>query len=124
MHPTDLATTGDRTPRPPGPWTEHDACGVGFVADIQGGRSHRTVQQAVQAVSRLGHRGAIAADRKTGDGAGGFSTIVRGGGKRFINLASCGCVYPAHRENIPSNSVIIPQISDITTPACVSRVPT
>ena len=77
MHPTGPSTTGDRTPRPPGPWTEHDACGVGFIADIQGRRSHRTVQQAVQAVSRLGHRGAIAADRKTGDGAGVLTQLPR-----------------------------------------------
>ena len=77
MHPTEPVTTGDRTPRPPGPWAEHDACGVGFVADIQGRRTHRTVQQAVQAVSRLGHRGAIAADRKTGDGAGVLTQLPR-----------------------------------------------
>ena len=77
MQPTGTPTTGDRTPRPPGPWTEHDACGVGFIADIQGRRSHRTVQQAVHAVARLGHRGAIAADRKTGDGAGVLTQLPR-----------------------------------------------
>ncbi len=74
---TESPTTGDRTPRPPGPWAEHDACGVGFVADIQGRRSHRIVEQALAAVSRLGHRGAIAADRKTGDGAGVLTQIPR-----------------------------------------------
>ena len=95
MHPTGPVTTGDRTPRPPGPWTEHDACGVGFIADIQGRRSHRTVQQAVQAVSRLGHRGAIAADRKTGDGAGVltqlppefFAAQIREFGERAVDPA-------------------------------------
>lgn len=56
---------------------EHDACGVGFVADVQGRRSHRIVEQALKALSRLGHRGAIAADRKTGDGAGVLTQLPR-----------------------------------------------
>jgi glutamate synthase (ferredoxin) len=49
---------------------EHDSCGVGFVADIKGRRSHRTVQQGLEAVASLTHRGAIAADARSGDGAG------------------------------------------------------
>ena len=95
MKPMAPLTTGDRTPRPPGPWTERDACGVGFIADIQGRPTHRTVQQALQAVSRLGHRGAIAADRKTGDGAGVltqlprefFTAHVQGFGERAVDPA-------------------------------------
>ena len=49
---------------------EHDSCGVGFVADIKGRRSHRTVLQGLEAVASLTHRGAIAADARSGDGAG------------------------------------------------------
>jgi glutamate synthase domain-containing protein 2/glutamate synthase domain-containing protein 1/glutamate synthase domain-containing protein 3 len=49
---------------------EQDACGVGFVADVRGQRSHTILRHAVTAVANLGHRGAIAADGKTGDGAG------------------------------------------------------
>ena len=51
------------------PRFEHDSCGVGFVADIQGRRSHRIVERALEAVASLTHRGAIAADARTGDGA-------------------------------------------------------
>src|SRR5664280_194849 len=49
---------------------EHDACGVGFVADSRGRRSTELVAQALAALAALTHRGAIAADSKTGDGAG------------------------------------------------------
>ena len=49
---------------------EHDSCGVGFVADIKGRRSHRTVLQGLEAVASLTHRGAIAAAARSGDGAG------------------------------------------------------
>ena len=56
---------------------EHDACGVGFVADITGHRSHEIVRKAVQAVANLTHRGAMDADAKTGDGAGILTQIPR-----------------------------------------------
>ena len=52
------------------PGFEHDACGVGFVADSHGRRSTELVAQALAALAALTHRGAIAADAKTGDGAG------------------------------------------------------
>jgi len=52
------------------PAHEHDSCGVGFVADIRGRRSHGLLQTAVAAVVNLTHRGAVSADAKTGDGAG------------------------------------------------------
>ncbi|HTE85214.1 MAG TPA: glutamate synthase central domain-containing protein, partial [Dehalococcoidia bacterium] len=52
------------------PEDERDACGVGFVADITGERSHRVLQTALRCVENLTHRGAVDADAKTGDGAG------------------------------------------------------
>lgn len=52
------------------PWFEHDACGIGFVANTSGNPSHAILVQAIEAVSRMSHRGAIAADARTGDGAG------------------------------------------------------
>src|SRR5256712_13430310 len=52
------------------PAHEHDACGVGFVADIRGRRSHDIVAKAITALVRLTHRGAVSADGKSGDGAG------------------------------------------------------
>ncbi|MCX6046068.1 MAG: glutamate synthase large subunit [Chloroflexi bacterium] len=52
------------------PRFEHDACGIGFVAHIEGRRSHRVVEMALEALRNHAHRGAVADDRKTGDGAG------------------------------------------------------
>jgi len=52
------------------PRFEHDACGIGFVAHIEGKRSHTVVQMALEALGNHEHRGALADDRKTGDGAG------------------------------------------------------
>ena len=49
---------------------EHDACGVAFVARIAGGASHSVVEQGVQALVNLGHRGASGAEPDSGDGAG------------------------------------------------------
>ncbi|MGD2083334.1 MAG: glutamate synthase large subunit [Chromatiales bacterium] len=52
------------------PANEHDACGVGFIADIEGRKSHRIIQQGLEILKRLAHRGAVGADPRAGDGAG------------------------------------------------------
>ncbi len=52
------------------PANEHDACGVGFVANIKGVKSHQIVQQGLGILNRLTHRGAVGADPRAGDGAG------------------------------------------------------
>jgi glutamate synthase (ferredoxin) len=52
------------------PAHEHDACGVGFVVDIKGRRSHSIVRQALQVLINLLHRGACGCEVNTGDGAG------------------------------------------------------
>src|SRR4051794_6750299 len=52
------------------PRFEHDACGVGFVVDMKGRKSHSIVEQALTAVCCLNHRGAAGAEPDTGDGAG------------------------------------------------------
>ncbi|PKB60113.1 MAG: glutamate synthase subunit alpha, partial [SAR202 cluster bacterium Ae2-Chloro-G1] len=52
------------------PSFEHDACGVGMVANIKGIKSHEIVDQGLEALCHLGHRGAAGADPETGDGAG------------------------------------------------------
>ncbi len=49
---------------------EYDACGVGFVCDVSGKKSHQIVRWGIEAVKNLTHRGAIGGDKKTGDGAG------------------------------------------------------
>ncbi len=52
------------------PQYEHDACGVGFVVDLKGRKSHDLVQKAIQVLLNLQHRGACGCEKNTGDGAG------------------------------------------------------
>jgi glutamate synthase (ferredoxin) len=52
------------------PSFEHDACGVGFVANQSGKKEYRILEYGLQALCNLAHRGALDADAKTGDGAG------------------------------------------------------
>ncbi len=62
--------------RPPGPTGlyhpafEKDACGIGFVVNVRGNRSHEIIQKAMQVLQNLAHRGAVGCDPCTGDGAG------------------------------------------------------
>jgi len=61
---------------PPGPVAlydprnEHDACGVGFVVDIKGRKSHGVIEKGLQVLLNLLHRGACGCEASTGDGAG------------------------------------------------------
>ncbi len=52
------------------PAHERDSCGVGFVCHIKNQKSHRIVEQGLEILERLTHRGAVGADPKAGDGAG------------------------------------------------------
>jgi glutamate synthase (ferredoxin) len=52
------------------PWYEHESCGVGFVANIKGERSHLLVRQALDVLANIEHRGAVGCDPDSGDGAG------------------------------------------------------
>jgi len=59
------------------PRFEHDACGIGFVARINGQPGHDILAMALEALGNLEHRGAVADDHKTGDGAGVLTQIPR-----------------------------------------------
>src|SRR5262245_13570761 len=52
------------------PKREYDACGVGFIADLKGGKSHKLVEDAIAILCNVEHRGAVGADPIAGDGAG------------------------------------------------------
>ncbi|MEQ1551011.1 glutamate synthase large subunit [Sphingorhabdus sp.] len=52
------------------PRNEHDACGVGFIANIKGTKTHSTIERGLQILVNLDHRGAVGADPLLGDGAG------------------------------------------------------
>src|ERR1700753_4290259 len=59
------------------PRFDQDSCGVGFVATLRNQPSHEILTQALTALARLAHRGAIAADGKSSDGVGIMTAIPR-----------------------------------------------
>jgi glutamate synthase (ferredoxin) len=61
------------------PWLveERDACGVGFIADINGKPSHQLIEQTLKALGCMEHRGGCSADNDSGDGAGIMTGIPR-----------------------------------------------
>ncbi|HKV56065.1 MAG TPA: hypothetical protein VJN94_15640, partial [Candidatus Binataceae bacterium] len=52
------------------PALDKDSCGVGFIADIKGRKSHKIIEDGLQILCNLEHRGAVGADPRMGDGAG------------------------------------------------------
>ena len=78
------------TPNLLDPRFDQDSCGVGFVATLRNLPSHEILTQALTALARLAHRGAIAADGKSSDGVGIMTAIPR----EFI-LAASGVSLPA-----------------------------
>ncbi len=60
------------------PQFEHDACGVGFVVDIKGRKSHKIIRDALTILINLNHRGACGCEANTGDGAGILMQIPHG----------------------------------------------
>src|SRR5215472_2476469 len=52
------------------PQVEHEACGVGFVVNMKGRKSHSIIEQSLQVLLNLDHRGACGCEANTGDGAG------------------------------------------------------
>jgi glutamate synthase domain-containing protein 1 len=57
---------------------EHDNCGLGAIAHLQGKRSHQILDHALTSVCCMTHRGAVDADMKTGDGSGVLTQIPTG----------------------------------------------
>ena len=75
---------------------EHDSCGIGAVMDIQGRKSHRTLDDALQIVEHLEHRAGKDAEGKTGDGVG---ILLQIGHKFFLKAAAeAGILLGGERE--------------------------
>ncbi|CAN0498308.1 unnamed protein product, partial [Phaeothamnion confervicola] len=77
------------------PRHERDACGVGFIANLKGAKSHAIVEDALSILENLEHRGAVGADPLAGDGAGILIQIphdflVRECGKLGLKLPAPG----------------------------------
>src|SRR5439155_15192375 len=72
------------------PRFEHDACGIGFVADAGGRASREIVDAALAALNRVRHRGAVAADARSGDGAGILLPLPQSFYRDWLKLAGLG----------------------------------
>jgi len=97
------------------PRNEHDACGIGFIADIKGRKSHKIVQDGLSILGRLTHRGAVGADPLAGDGAGILLQIP----DAFLRAIS-GCVLPPEGEYAVA-MVFLPRNGD-SRAACEATV--
>ncbi|MEY3838136.1 MAG: hypothetical protein RL304_1118, partial [Verrucomicrobiota bacterium] len=75
------------------PQFEHDACGVGFVCQMKGKRSHDIIQQALTILVNLDHRGACGCETNTGDGAGILLQLPHG---FFAKHGPAGLPKPGH----------------------------
>jgi glutamate synthase (NADPH/NADH) large chain len=97
------------------PANEHDACGVGFVADIKGRKSHRIIEQGLEILKNLTHRGAVGADPLAGDGAGLLMQVP----DKFLREES-GVELPAEGE-YGVGMVFLPQ-SDAARKLCEDKI--
>ncbi len=104
------------------PWFEHDGCGIGFVARIDGTASHDILEKALTALCNLEHRGAVADDARTGDGAGVLTQLphalfVREAQQQGLSVAAedlaVGMLFlpPAETEREQSRSIIAAEIA-------------
>jgi len=90
------------------PSNERDACGVGFVAHIKGAKSHKIVQQGLELLTNLTHRGATGYDPKLGDGAGLLMQMPDAFMRK--EAAKIGINLPAAGQYAVGN-VFLPQLS-------------
>lgn len=68
------------------PVFEHDACGIGFVVNMDGTRSHELIEEGITILNNLEHRGAVGSDQKSGDGAGMMLQIPHGFFKKSLDF--------------------------------------
>ena len=88
------------------PRFEHDACGIGFVAQKSGERSHRVLELALTALCNHAHRGAVAADGKSGDGAGVLTQLPYEIIARHLSRQG---ITPPERERLAVGMIFLPR---------------
>ena len=72
--------------------TDHDACGVGLVAQMGGAPSREIVERALEALIRLAHRGGVDADGRSGDGAGLLTAFRRNSSETALVTPASSCL--------------------------------
>src|ERR1700733_10254445 len=123
-HPTNAQAEGLYDARAEGLYDsrfEHDACGVGFVADLPGRRSNDIVAKGLTVLRNLDHRGAKGSDPDTGDGAGILTQIpdrfftavceftLPGPGYYAVGLA---CLPAAQQEDAAVTDAVSQSVTD------------
>jgi glutamate synthase domain-containing protein 2/glutamate synthase domain-containing protein 1/glutamate synthase domain-containing protein 3 len=99
------------------PRFEHDGCGVAFVADIGGERSHEIVAKGIEALVNLGHRGASGWDPETGDGAG-ILVQLPDAFLRRVGPAELPSSYGVGMAFLPQDAVARARCETIVADAC------
>ncbi len=102
------------------PEYEHDACGMGFVADISGRPAHSILEKAIESVVNMAHRGALSADAKTGDGAGILTQVP----SRFFRreLAKIDKTLPAQPRDLGVGMIFLPGSDGASAQKCMSAI--
>ncbi|MFH1846647.1 MAG: glutamate synthase large subunit [Candidatus Omnitrophota bacterium] len=88
------------------PVFEHDSCGVGFVCDVKGRKSHNIIDKALEVLERMSHRGAVGADPKTGDGAGILIQIPH---KFFVRVCKEEGIFLPEQGKYGTGLVFLPE---------------
>ncbi|MFN7064721.1 MAG: glutamate synthase large subunit [Aquificaceae bacterium] len=103
---------------------EYDSCGVGFVCNIRGEKSHQVVSWGIEAVKNLTHRGAVGGDGKTGDGAGILIEVPK---RFFMEYIERGGLKISSLENLAVGVVFLyedlrPQVEEYIRKSSFSLV--
>ncbi len=101
------------------PAQEHDACGVGFVADIKGRGAHHIIEKAREVLINMTHRGAVGSDKNSGDGAGVLTTLPQFFLEK-IARTELNCELPA-RGSYAAGVVFLPDDPELRL-ACKNKV--
>ena len=76
------------------PFFEHSSCGVGFVVNVDGRRTHQIVLNGITILKNLVHRGAVGGDSRTGDGAGMLTQVPYRGVQGHVRRAPVRALLP------------------------------
>ncbi|MCJ9428131.1 glutamate synthase large subunit [Kordiimonas marina] len=118
-----MQTFNDHIPGPQGlydPADEHDACGVGLVAALDGKPSRKVVLMGIEALKAIWHRGAVDADGKTGDGAGIHVEIPQEFFKEHVRATG----HDIHDGKLAVGMVFLPRIDLSAQETCRTIVET
>ena len=99
------------------PASEHDSCGFGLIAQVKGEASRAIVDKALDALSRMAHRGGVAADGLSGDGCG----VLIHGADGFVRVLAGEAGFPLHDGTVDAGNVFLPH-DDADAARCIGRL--